>query len=226
VVCAGVLGQVQEQWQLFVVYAVFAAGWSAAGLVPVTTVVTRWFHTRRSVALSVASTGLSAGGILITPLAKRLLDQQGLAAGTPWLGALFVVGIVPVAWFVVRPDPEAEGWAPDGARRAVGEVPLPPGVFTVRRGGAHPVLPVRHHRIRPRVRCAGRWHPAARQAGRGAHRSPDRPVRDHRHRRHLGGGAPDRWSCRAVRADDALTVGLAAMQAWRWRCSLSPNRPG
>jgi MFS family permease len=122
-----VLGQVQEQWQLFVVYAVFAAGWSAAGLVPVTTVVTRWFHTRRSVALSVASTGLSAGGILITPLAKRLLDQQGLAAGTPWLGALFVVGIVPVAWFVVRPDPEAEGWAPDGARRAVGEVPLPPG---------------------------------------------------------------------------------------------------
>jgi MFS family permease len=121
------LGQVQEQWQLFVVYAVFAAGWAAAGLVPVTTVVTRWFHTRRSVALSVASTGLSAGGILITPLAKRLLDEQGLAAGTPWLGALFVLGIVPVAWFVVRPDPEAEGWAPDGARRAVGEVPLPPG---------------------------------------------------------------------------------------------------
>lgn len=121
------LGQVQEQWQLFVVYAVFAAGWSAAGLVPVTTVVTRWFHTRRSVALSVASTGLSAGGILITPLAKRLLDQQGLAAGTPWLGVLFVVGVVPVAWFLVRPDPEVEGWAPDGARRAVGEVPPPPG---------------------------------------------------------------------------------------------------
>ncbi len=122
------LGQVQQQWQLFVVYAVFAAGWAAAGLVPVTTVVTRWFHTRRSVALSVASTGLSAGGILITPLAKRLLDQQGLAAGTPWLGALFVVGIVPVAWFIIRPDPEVEGWAPDGARRAVGEVaPAPTG---------------------------------------------------------------------------------------------------
>jgi MFS family permease len=126
-VALATLGQVQEQWQLFVVYAVFAAGWSAAGLVPVTTVVTRWFHARRSVALSVASTGLSAGGILITPLAKRLLDQEGLAAGTPWLGALFVVGIVPVAWFVVRPDPEVEGWAPDGARRALGEVPLPPG---------------------------------------------------------------------------------------------------
>jgi MFS family permease len=121
------LGQVEQQWQLFVVYAVFAAGWSAAGLIPATTVVTRWFHAKRSVALSVASTGLSVGGILITPFAKQLLDSRGLAAGTPWLGALFVVGIVPVAWFLVRADPEAEGWAPDGVRREVGEIVPPPG---------------------------------------------------------------------------------------------------
>ena len=121
-----VLGRVDRQWQLFVVYAVFAAGWAAAGLVPATTVVTRWFHTRRSVALSVASTGLSVGGILITPFAKQLLDSRGLAAGMPWLGLLFVVGIVPAAWFLVRPDPEVEGWAPDGVRRSAGEVVPPP----------------------------------------------------------------------------------------------------
>ena len=120
------LGQVEQQWQLFVAYAFFAAGWAAAGLVPATTVVTRWFHAKRSVALSVASTGLSVGGIVITPFAKQLLDSRGLAAGTPWLGALFVVGIVPVALILVRPDPAAEGWAPDGIRRQVGEVPPPP----------------------------------------------------------------------------------------------------
>ena len=122
-----VLGQVEQQWQLFVVYACFAAGWAAAGLVPATTVVTRWFHAKRSVALSVASTGLSVGGIVITPFAKQLLDSRGLAAGTPWLGALFVIGIVPVAWFIVRADPEVEGWAPDGIRRAKREVPPPLG---------------------------------------------------------------------------------------------------
>ncbi len=120
------LGRVDEQWQLFVVYGVFASGWAAAGLVPATTVVTRWFHTRRSVALSVASTGLSVGGILITPFAKQLLDSEGLAAGMPWLGLVFVIGVVPAAWFLVRPDPEVEGWAPDGIRRAVGEVAPPP----------------------------------------------------------------------------------------------------
>jgi MFS family permease len=124
------LGQVEEQWQLFVVYAVFGVAFAAAGLVPATTVVTRWFHERRSVALSVASTGLSVGGILITPFAKRLIDDRGLAASTPWLGLVFVVGIVPFAWFMIRPDPAAEGWDPDGKRIVVGAAPnVPSGWF-------------------------------------------------------------------------------------------------
>ena len=115
------LGQVDEQWQLFVVYAFFAVGYALAGLVPTTTVVTRWFQARRAVALSVASTGLSVGGIVITPVAKRFIDEYGLAATTPWLGLVMTVSLIPVAWFIVRPDPEAEGWAPDGGRLAVGE---------------------------------------------------------------------------------------------------------
>jgi MFS family permease len=116
------LGQVQTQWQMFLVYGVFALGYAGAGLVPATTVVTRWFHAKRAVALSVASTGLSVGGIVITPFAKRFIDEYGMAATTPWLGLFLVVTIVPVSWFLVRPDPEVEGWAPDGMRRAVGEV--------------------------------------------------------------------------------------------------------
>ncbi len=132
VVAGGALalvGQVDAQWQLYAVYALFAVGFAACGLVPATTVVTRWFHVRRSVALSVASTGLSVGGILLTPLAKRLIDENGLAVSTPWLGLMMVVGIVPVAWFLVRPDPAPDGWAPDGARLAAGTAPpVPTGV--------------------------------------------------------------------------------------------------
>lgn len=121
------LGQVTEPWQLFVVYGVFATGWALGGLVPVTTVVTRWFHRRRGVALSVASTGLSAGGILITPAAKWLLDRQGLEAGTPWLGLVYAVGIVPVTWWLIRPDPAPLGWLPDGERATPGAAVVRPG---------------------------------------------------------------------------------------------------
>ena len=115
-----ILGQVQEQWQLFVVYGVFAVGWTGAGMVPTTTVITRWFHRRRSVALSVTSTGLSVGGILLTPAAKWLLDERGLEAGTPVLGLVFVLGTVPFALWLVRPDPAIEGWLPDGERSSQG----------------------------------------------------------------------------------------------------------
>ncbi len=117
------LGQVREQWQLYIVYSLFAVGWAAGGLVPVTTVITRWYLRKRSVALSVASTGLSAGGILITPFAKELLDRQGMAAGTPWLGLLYVLGTVPFAWFLIRPDPAPLGWDPDGERTVADAAP-------------------------------------------------------------------------------------------------------
>lgn len=125
------LGQVEQEWQLFVVYGLFAVGWAAGGLVPVSTVVTRWYHRKRSVALSVASTGLSMGGIILTPFAKELLDRQGMSAGTPWLGLVYVLGTVPFAWFLIKPDPTPLGWDPDGERtvadagpRSVGGVPF------------------------------------------------------------------------------------------------------
>jgi len=125
-VSLALLGQVQQQWQLYVAYSVFAIGFAGAGLIPVTTVVTRWFHRRRGVALSVASTGLSAGGVLITPAAKWLIDERGLEAGTPILGLVFVLGTVPFALWLIRPDPGAVGWMPDGERTVAGVAAPPP----------------------------------------------------------------------------------------------------
>lgn len=115
-VALAVLGQVEQRWQLYAVYTVFAAGFSGCGLVPVTTVVTRWYHRRRSMALSVASTGLSVGGILITPVAKLLIDRRGLAEATPLLAVIWIVGTIPFALWLVRPEPAALGWLPDGER--------------------------------------------------------------------------------------------------------------
>ncbi len=128
-VSLALLGQVTERWQLYAVYAVFALGFAGAGLIPVTTVITRWYHTRRSVALSVASTGLSFGGIALTPAAKWLIDSKGLAAATPILGVVWLVGILPFALWLVRPDPAALGWQPDGERvTADTKVAVPFGV--------------------------------------------------------------------------------------------------
>jgi MFS family permease len=108
------LGRVQEVWQVYAVYALFGAGFAASSLVPGTTLVTRWFARRRSIALSVASTGLSAGGVALTPLVATAIDRYGLSTVTPWLALLLVIGVVPVTALLLRPSPEALGLLPDG----------------------------------------------------------------------------------------------------------------
>jgi MFS family permease len=120
------VGQVQQEWQMFAANALFGVGFALAGLVPATTTVARWFNRRRSVALSVASTGLSAGGIVVTPFAAALVEDRGIAAMTPIFAALWVVVIVPVAVLVVRSSPADVGLEVDGEVVAVGQAPRAP----------------------------------------------------------------------------------------------------
>ena len=112
-VSLALLGQVTAVWQLYAVYLLFSVGFALSGMIPGTTLVTRWFHERRSVALAVASTGLSVGGLTLTQLASWLIDRHGLATATPWLGGVYLVlGIAatPFMW----PDPHTRGQRPDG----------------------------------------------------------------------------------------------------------------
>ena len=65
--CLFSVGYLREAWQLFAFHIVFGFAYGGTGLVPLTTLVTRWFSVKRSFALSIASTGLSLGGIFIAP---------------------------------------------------------------------------------------------------------------------------------------------------------------
>lgn len=120
-------GYVTELWQLYLFYILFGIGYAGAALIPGTTLVARWFVRQRSVALSYASTGLSLGGILLTPLSAWLIEHLGLGGAAPWLALILILGIVPVAWILIRPSPQSMGVGPDGdpiARDASG-APLP-----------------------------------------------------------------------------------------------------
>lgn len=124
------LGQVEQVWQLYAVYLVFAVGFALAGIIPGTTLVTRWFHVRRSVALAVASSGLSVGGLTLTQLASWLIRRNGLSDAAPTLGVAFVV-LVLVASVCMWPDPEARRQAPDGGHRRTPGAGAPAAAATV-----------------------------------------------------------------------------------------------
>ncbi len=117
IVGAGALASlhwVDSTIELYIFFAVFGVGFSLAGLVPGTTVVARWFHLRRSVALSIATTGLSVGGIAVTPLAARLIDGRSLAGAGPWMALAWLL-VIPLAFGLIRSWPADVGQQPDGA---------------------------------------------------------------------------------------------------------------
>jgi MFS family permease len=102
----GCLGWVENLTQLFVLYVLFGIGFSASGLLPATTLITRWFVNRRASALSITTTGLSVGGVLVTPLSAYMVELYGLRLTSPWMGLVFIVGIVPLCLLYVRSYPE------------------------------------------------------------------------------------------------------------------------
>jgi MFS family permease len=118
-VMAGALlavGRVEEPWQLWIVYPVLAIGFAMTGAVPASAIVTRWFASRRAVAMSIAQTGVSVGGVVLVPWVTRILLEEGIAAATERLAVLVLAIVLPVTALVLRDDPHALGLSVDGER--------------------------------------------------------------------------------------------------------------
>jgi cyanate permease len=108
------LGRATSAWQLYATFIVFGLSFAAISFVPGTTLITRWFTRRRALALTLATTGLSVGGIVITPATAAAIERTDLAAVAPVLAALWFGGVVLVVICAIRPSPQALGLSPDG----------------------------------------------------------------------------------------------------------------
>jgi MFS family permease len=106
-------GQATSVTMIYLMFILFGIGNTGVSIVVSTTLVTRWFPgPNRSVALSIASTGLSMGGILVTPASVWVLQQAGVSAVLPGFGLAFIVLVVPIALLVIRDAPAVD---PDSA---------------------------------------------------------------------------------------------------------------
>lgn len=114
------LAFVEQTWQLYLAFMLFGMGFSASSLIPATTLVTRWFRNRRAMALSIASTGLSLGGVVLTPLCVLLVESLGFRVAAPMMGTLYIVGVIPITWIWLRASPEAMGLSSEGAQASNG----------------------------------------------------------------------------------------------------------
>jgi MFS family permease len=87
--------------QLYIAFILMAFGWVGMGTVVTATVVSLWFVRRRGLAISLAFTGASFGGVVVTPVLLFLVGRFGFQAAMLTGTAIIVAVLVPVTvgWF-------------------------------------------------------------------------------------------------------------------------------
>ena len=94
-------------WQLYAAFILMSLGWIGMGTVVIATVVSLWFVRRRGLAISLAYTGASFGGVVATPLLVLLVERFGFAAAMLTAAAVTVAVLVPVALAWIGPRSQA-----------------------------------------------------------------------------------------------------------------------
>jgi MFS family permease len=108
--------QVTSLWQVYLTVGIFVSlGASGLGMTTGAALAARWFEARRGLAIGISAGGLSAGQLVVIPLAAALTVYYGWRQSFFWLGLGLLVLTLPVAWKLVRNNPEDEGLRPYGA---------------------------------------------------------------------------------------------------------------
>jgi sugar phosphate permease len=113
--------RVETLWQFYLLRGVGQTlGNALLGNLVVNTTVAKWFVVRRGMAISMASIGISLGGVLMAPLVALVIEAGGWRQAWVFLGLLTWVLILPSAC-LMRRQPEDVGLTPDGLTAAEAE---------------------------------------------------------------------------------------------------------
>lgn len=107
---------IQSLWQLYVTVGVLmSVGAGGAAMSTGSAVVARWFETHRGAAMGLVAGGMSAGQLVMIPLATVLTLAWGWRASFLWLGLGLLALVLPVGAWLVRNAPEEGDLRPYGA---------------------------------------------------------------------------------------------------------------
>jgi predicted MFS family arabinose efflux permease len=112
------MGHVSEPWHVYFLFPLMGVGWACLSTTAVATTIAPWFETYQGRAVSIASLGASAGGMMGPPLLLLGADRIGFTRTTSAAAVVALVVLLPLALFVLRRRPEDMGLSPDGLPRA------------------------------------------------------------------------------------------------------------
>jgi MFS family permease len=102
-------------WQYELLCVAEVLGYTLAGPIANQVLISRWFRARRGRAMGYAYLGLGLGGVVSPPLANFLIRNFGWRHALEITGALILIVLFPVGFWITRSFPAEMGLMPDGA---------------------------------------------------------------------------------------------------------------
>ncbi len=84
------------------------------GMVPMSTLITRWFNEKKGLATGLAFTGSGVGGMILQPIMGRLIENVGWRQTYFIIGVAMFVFVVPCVAFLIKDYPSDKGLEPVG----------------------------------------------------------------------------------------------------------------
>ena len=97
--------------------------------VPLSLLVSNWFHARRGLATGLVFMGSGVGGMVFNPVVSWLLQEMGWRQTYQIMSVAVTLLIAPAVFFVVRQDPAELGLVPLGNGRVLSEGPVGDGML-------------------------------------------------------------------------------------------------
>ena len=117
-VTLGAIGSIsmKEPWQLYLFWGlIIGAGSGGTSIVMGSTVVNRWFHKRRGLALGILGAAFSSGQLIFTPIIMSLNSHLGWRDATLFIVLLLGLVVLPLVMKFMADDPILKGTKSYGA---------------------------------------------------------------------------------------------------------------
>jgi sugar phosphate permease len=123
----------------YAVYAFLALMSCGMGVLPVSSLLAKWFDKRRGTATGLAMVGISAGGLILAPVMGKITLYMGWKFAYVFIGLLVWILAIPLVLFVIKDSPSELGLITDGAAADINQDEQ------ISHHTATPVLPVADH---------------------------------------------------------------------------------
>jgi len=107
-----VAGRITQPWQIYLAYAFVGSGLAGATVIPCSLIISKWFISRRGMAMGIMAMGTSVGGLCMTPVANWIIYNHGWRIAYVVSGFTVLLIGVPIIGFFLKPDPSAIGYEP------------------------------------------------------------------------------------------------------------------